>query len=147
MNQIRPWLYVGNRFDSEDSALLAQHGIGAILQLYTSVEQAGIIGLYVPVEDGYPLIPAVFALGVPFVREQKQLGRRVLIACGAGISRSATVAIAVLKEEERLSLEAAFHVVRQGNPRALPDQIHWESLCRQYGEDKSFWDLWQAAEM
>ncbi|MDX1992255.1 MAG: dual specificity protein phosphatase [bacterium] len=147
MNQIRPWLYVGNRFSTEDPDLLGRTGIGAMLQLYASVHQPGIPSIYVPIEDGYPLPSAIFTLGVGFVRAQKAQGRRVLVACGAGISRSATVAIAVLKEEEGLGLKDAFLLVREGNPRALPDQVHWQSLCQRYNEDVSFWDLWRTAEL
>jgi len=147
MQSVRPWLYVGNHFATEDLNLLSKHGIGAMLQLFNSVQQPGIASLYIPVEDGYPLIPAVFSMGVSFVRSQKADGKRVLIACGAGISRSTSVAIAILKEEEGLSLSEAFLAVRAANPRALPDQIHWESLCMHYHEDTSFWDLWRTAEL
>jgi protein-tyrosine phosphatase len=75
---------------------------------------------------------------VDFVRAEKRHGHIVLIACGAGISRSATFAVAALKEEEGLSLLDAYRVVKSGHPGAMPHFALWESLCGYYQEDVPF---------
>ena len=109
--------------------------MGAMLQLAERGEQSDIASLYLPVEDGEPLPALALSGGVGFVRSQKAAGRRVLIACGAGLSRSPTFAMAVLKEEENLDLLEAVRQVRARHPEALPHPVLWESLCRYYGED------------
>ncbi len=132
---VRAWLYAGKFRETQDLSLLRQHSIAAMLQLAESVEQPHIVSLYVPVEDGDPIPPAALRQGVDFVRSQKALGNTVLIACGAGISRTATFVIAVLKEEEHLSLLEAFRQLRAGHGGAIPHPTLWESLCEYYGED------------
>ncbi len=57
------------------------------------------------------------------------------MACGAGISRSATFAVAVLKETEGLSLLEAVQTVKKYHPESLPHPALWESLCAYYGEE------------
>ena len=82
-------------------------------------------------------------MGVEFVRLEKALGRNVLIACGMGISRSATFAIAALMEEEGLGLLDAFGEVRARHPEALPHPALWQSLCDHYGEDVPYARLFE----
>ncbi|HLF28318.1 MAG TPA: dual specificity protein phosphatase [Anaerolineae bacterium] len=138
MYPIRPWLYIGKFRETQDDVLLRRREIGAMLQLADSVKQPGIPSLYIPVEDGEPLPHDLLRMGVEFVRLEKALGRNVLIACGAGISRSVTFTIAALKEEEVLSLRAAFRQVRANHPEALPHPALWKSLCEYYGEEVSY---------
>ncbi len=144
MYPIRPWLYVGKFSDTQDDVMLRRREIGAMLQLADSVKQPGIPSLYLPVEDGEPLPRDLLRLGVEFVRLEKALGRSVLIACGAGISRSTTFAIAVLKEEEELGLLEAFRQVRALHPEAMPHPALWQSLREYYGEDAPYVGLLQA---
>jgi protein-tyrosine phosphatase len=143
MIEIRSWLYVGKYTDTLNESILLNHAIDAMLQLHQAVEYATIPSLFVPVQDGEPLSDAFLERGVAFVRGQKAENKRVLVACSAGISRSVTFATASLKEEENLALLDAFHELRQKHPRAMPDHIHWEALCRYYREDIPFWDIWR----
>jgi protein-tyrosine phosphatase len=76
----------------------------------------------------------MLAQGVEFVMAQKKAGQTVLVACGAGISRSATFAVAALKEIEGLSLREAIHTVKQAHPDSLPHYKLWQSLCDYYNE-------------
>jgi len=124
MNAIRPWLYIGKYRDTLDAALLAAYGIGAMLQLAGPVLQAGVASLYLPIEDGEPLSAEQLRAGLDFVHEARQQGHTVLIACGAGISRSATFAIAALKEAEGLGLLDAAHAVRQCHSDTMPHMAY-----------------------
>jgi hypothetical protein len=81
---------------------------------------------------------------VDFVLSAKQRGQTVLIACGAGISRSSAFAAAVLKEAEDLSLLQAVRVVGLHHPGALPHPEIWRSLCSYYHEDIPILDMWNA---
>jgi hypothetical protein len=134
MNQIRPWLYIGKYRETLDYRLLRSRNITAMLFLAELVEHDGITPIYLEVEDGEPLPIDKLQKGVDFVKEQKQQGKNILIACGAGISRSATYAIATLKEIESLSLVEAFHEVKKAHPHAMPHMALWGSLCQYYNE-------------
>jgi len=147
MNMIRPWLFVGALRATQDADALKQHGIGAMLQLHRPAEQPGIETLYVAVQEGYRMTRAEIKTGVDFVLEQKAQGRRVLVACGSGISRSATFALAALKVDENLGLGEAFLEVRKQYDRAMPDEVHWHDLCQYFGEDVDFWSLWVRVEL
>jgi len=135
MYSIRPWLYVGKYRETKDADLLRQHQIGAMLQLAEGVELPGITLLFIFVEDGVPLPIDALRKGVEFVRSEKAQGHNVLIACGAGISRSVAFAVAVLKEEEDLSLREALGQVRAKHPEAMPHPALLKSLSEYYGED------------
>jgi hypothetical protein len=135
MYPIRPWLYVGKFRETLDYSLLYRNHIGAMLQLAESVQQPGISSLYVPVEDGESLSFDKLGKGVEFVRLEKARGKNVLIACGAGISRGVSFAIASLKEEENLSLLDAFRQIQAEHPQARPHLELWKSLCDYYSEE------------
>jgi len=141
MDEIRPWLYIGNVRDTSNESYLKHYSIQAMLQLAAKVEQPGIEILYLPVEDFAPLDFYMLEKGVAFIREQKKLERRILVACGAGINRSSTYCTAALKEEEGLSLFETFKEVKRLHPESMPHEPVWESLCRYYGETTPYLDV------
>ena len=145
MYQIRPWLFTSSHHATHDLSILQDHNIGAMLQLFRPVQQEGIESTYIAIEDGYPLTEEMLDKALDFIRKSREAGHTLLIACGAGISRSTTFAMAALKVIEGLTIPQAFWTVREGNPRAMPDQDHWDGLCAYFDEDASFWDLWQDA--
>ncbi len=141
MNKIQAWLYIGKYRETLNSHLLSAYNIGAMLQLADLVEQPGLTSLYLPVEDGTPLPDDLLRRGIDFVIAEKERGRTVLIACGAGVSRSAAFTVAVLKEVEGLSLLDALRIVKQRHPEAMPHPAIWDSLCTYYDEDVSFGNI------
>jgi hypothetical protein len=138
MNEIRPWLYVGKYRDTLDRYTLGLHRIEAMLQLAEAVKQRGITSLYLPVEDGEPLPFHLLRQGVDFVSSERSQEHTVLIACGAGQSRSVAFAIAVLKEIEDLPLLSAWQEVKRRHPDAFPHMALWDSLCNYYRENIPF---------
>jgi Dual specificity phosphatase, catalytic domain len=139
MNAIRDWFYIGKYSDTVDSALLRSQGIGAILELAEVVKHADVECLFLPVEDGVHLSSRLLREGVGFVVNQKRFDRKVLIACGAGKSRSVAFAVAVLKEDEGLPLLEALRAVKSHHPETMLHPALWESLCAYYQEDVPFW--------
>lgn len=133
MYEIRPWLFIGRYANTADLALLRHHQIGAMLQLAAPLNMPGIERLYLPVDDGVPVAADLLTQGVAFVRERKAAGLNVLVACGAGISRSTTFAVGVLHEEESLDLYDAYRDICEKHPHALPHPSLWQSLCKHYG--------------
>jgi hypothetical protein len=146
MDKVRPWLYIGKYRDTLNTHLLSVYKIGAMLQLAELVEQPDITSLYLRWEDGEPLPADLLRRGVDFVMAEKARKQAVLIACGAGISRSSAFVVAVLKEVEGLSLLDAFRAVRQHHPEARPHPAIWESLCAYYHENVSSWEMWQGSD-
>jgi protein-tyrosine phosphatase len=134
MNQIRPWLSIGNLRDTQDPLGLAIAEIGAMLELEASVRQPGIEVLYLPVEDDAHIPAEEWQRGVTFIHMQKKQGNNILVACGAGQNRSVCFAAAALKIEEGLSLLDALTLIKQNHPIARPHPKVWESLCGYTGE-------------
>ena len=134
MKPIRTWLYIGKYRDTRDEIVLRASRIGAMLLLAEPVQQPEIESLYLPVEDLAPIRPEHLKQGVAFVMEQKAQGKRILIACGAGINRSSAFATATLREIEGLGLLEAFQSVKRFHPDALPHPPVWRSLCDYYKE-------------
>ena len=143
MNRIRDWLYIGSYRDTRDLGRLRTYNIGAMLQLAEWVEQPEIVSLYLQVKDGEPLPEDKLKEGVAFVRQQKANEKPILIACGAGISRSATYVMAVLMEEEGLDFFEAYRSVSTHHPDALPHPELCQSLAAYHGIKMELIDFWE----
>ena len=141
MDEIRPWLFIGSIRDTANEYLLGYKSIQAMLQLAARVDHPNIEVLYLPVEDFEPLNYDLLRRGVKFIREQKKLNRRVLVACGAGINRSSSFCTAAIKEEEGLSLFEAFKEVKRKHPESMPHEPVWDSLCKYYNETTPYLDV------
>ena len=138
MRRIRPWLWIGAYRDTRDEDQLRANEIGAMLQLAADEPRAGFETLYLPVEDGVPLDPETLRRGLDFVASMRDRGLNVLVACGAGISRSSAYCMAALKEAEGLSLLAAFQSVCSVHRDAFPLPPLWASLGEFFREPISF---------
>jgi len=134
MDQIRPWLFIGKYRDTTNGPYLQQKNIRAMLQLAELVQQPEIDSLYLPVQDLAPVSWNHLRQGLDFIRQHKEKGNRILVACGAGINRSSSFCAAALKEEEGLSLFEAFKEVKRFHPESMPHEPVWESLCNYYDE-------------
>jgi predicted protein tyrosine phosphatase len=135
MYRIRDWLYIGGYRDASDASLLDSHGINAALHLISDITPpANVECLRTPVEDGEPLPIEQLKRGVAFVRAQKAQERRVLVACGAGISRSVSFSMAVLHEEEGLSLMDTYRAIHQHHSGATPHPELLTSLFAYYND-------------
>jgi dual specificity MAP kinase phosphatase len=143
VNDVLDWLYVGPVQDAEDYAALKEAGIGAVLTLAWPISHPDDIAVKrVYFEDGEPIPDEVFYEALSFVRQQRRRGRKILIACSAGVSRSPTIAIAVLHELEGYPLVEAFRTVLGRVHIAQPRAATWSSLCRFYGQIVTPGDVW-----
>ena len=141
MDEIRPWLFIGNIRDTAHKSNLAHKSINAILQLAIPVDHPGISCFYLPVEDFAPLDFKLLEQGVAIIRRQKEIGNSVLVACAAGINRSSSFCTAALMAEEGMSLLEAFKEVKRHHPESMPHEPVWESLCNYYGEQIPYVDV------
>ncbi|HKJ37958.1 MAG TPA: dual specificity protein phosphatase [Anaerolineales bacterium] len=134
MDQIRPWLFIGNLWDTQQLSYLQEYNINAMLQLEEEVKQPGIESYYLPVADFAPLKFEHIRQGISFIKEHKQLGNRILVACAHGINRSSAFCIAALVEDERLGILESFKEVNSKHPSAMPIELVWDSICAYYNE-------------
>ena len=140
MDWVAEGIAIGGKRDTTAPAALAAAGVEAVLQLH-GPEPCDDAFPFTPrvlqlrVLDGVPLPEEVVRESVTFIREQRSAGRRILVACGAGQSRSASLVAAYLCEEG-LTLEAAFTLLIEGRPRVLPHPALLRSLCKLYPQQE-----------
>jgi hypothetical protein len=143
MNRVLDWLYVGSVRDAENDDVLKAEGIGAVLTLAWPIEHPDIAVRRVYFEDGEPIPDEVFDKALSFVRQQRRQGRKILIACSAGVSRSPSIAVAVLHELDGYPLVEAFRTVLGKVHIAYPRPVTWNSVCRFYGQMVTWDDVWR----
>lgn len=138
MDWITEGLAIGGWYDGRNAPLLEREGILAVLQLHGQEggdEYPGVAAvLQIQQEDGRPLPHEALRRGVAFIREQRGLGRPVLVQCGAGMSRSVTFALAYL-HTEGMDLQDAIRLITRRRRQALPHVILLQSLIDCYGAD------------
>lgn len=135
MYKIRDWLYIGKFAETRRRELLEDTGITAMLLLAQEVTHPNIESLYVALEDGEPMAHDKIKEGIAFIREQKEKGKVVLVACGAGISRSTIFSMAAIMEEEDFKLFDAYGEVYQYHRSARPHHELCISLSEYYGKE------------
>jgi hypothetical protein len=84
------------------------------------------------IEDGAPISATQMQIGVEFISRNIDDGKRVLVQCGAGISRSSTFVLAYLLARD-YDLRTAWALLRDCHPLANPHPQLWESLIANYG--------------
>jgi hypothetical protein len=137
MNWITEGIALGGWYDCIDHPGLEAAGIRAVLQL-RDLEAAledfpsGWTTLSLRVADGRPLPQDMLRQGVEFIREQQAAGRRMLVACSAGRSRSATFLAAYLHEEGMELEDAILRIIRRRRS-VLPHPELLRSLIGYYG--------------
>ncbi len=141
MDEIRPWLFIGNYSDTQNKSYLDSKSISAMLQLAEPVQQININSLYLPVADLGAISHDFIKQGMKFVLAEKEKGNKILIACAAGINRSTAFCIAALKETAGLNLLDAYKEIKQKHPKAMPHEPIWESLCSYYNETTPYLDM------
>src|SRR5688572_28430335 len=141
MNQIRPWLYIGKWRETVDTSLLRLHKITALLHLASDVRHPDMECRYIAVEDAEPLDLEQLAEGVRFITEQHARGATIMVACGAGISRSTTFLLAGLKAIEGQPLLDTMLDIQARHIEALPHPLLWEALCQYFNENVPFIDM------
>ncbi len=132
MQRLRPWLFVGKHRETLLPARLVAGGARALLHLAEQVPSGPLLARTILLEDGAPLSPTDLDACLAFVQQCYDQSLPLVIVCGAGVSRSPTVAIAALVEIEGLALADAARIVRTLHPDAMPHPALWQSLCERY---------------
>eukprot|EP00730_Choanoeca_flexa_P014416 TRINITY_DN6299_c0_g1_i1.p1 TRINITY_DN6299_c0_g1~~TRINITY_DN6299_c0_g1_i1.p1 ORF type:complete len:466 (+),score=35.22 TRINITY_DN6299_c0_g1_i1:208-1605(+) len=117
MSKILPYLYLGSERDAHNLDLLRKNRISYILNVTTTVQnkferefqyqQLGVIDT--PDAD----IQEYFEIAIAFIEQARAEGKRVLVHCQAGISRSTTIVLAYLMATQHKTLNDALEYVRR----------------------------------
>ncbi|XP_034019076.1 dual specificity protein phosphatase 16 isoform X2 [Thalassophryne amazonica] len=124
--RILPHLYLGCQRDVLNKDLMQQNGIGYVLNASNTCPKPDFIPeshfLRVPVNDSFceKILPWLDK-SVEFIEKVKACNARVLVHCLAGISRSATIAIAYIMKRMDMSLDEAYRFVKEKRPTISPN--------------------------
>lgn len=124
--RILPHLYLGCQRDVLNRELMQQNEIGYVVNASNTCPKPDFIPeshfLRVPVNDSFceKILPWLDR-SVDFIEKAKANNGRVLVHCLAGISRSATIAIAYIMNRMDMSLDEAYRFVKEKRPTISPN--------------------------
>lgn len=127
LSRINDFLWVGNQEDASNLELLQKNNIFYIVNITSHLPNyhecvPGFVYLQIPIEDSWKQQPAQFFDSVyEFFCRGRENGRGVLFHCVAGISRSATFAIACLMKGLGMNMSDAYDLVKQKRPIISPN--------------------------
>uniref|UniRef100_A0A672K246 protein-tyrosine-phosphatase n=1 Tax=Sinocyclocheilus grahami TaxID=75366 RepID=A0A672K246_SINGR len=124
--RILPHLYLGSQRDVLNKELMTQNGITYVLNASNTCPKPDFISdshfMRIPVNDSYceKLLPWLEKTN-EFIDKVKVSNCRVIVHCLAGISRSATIAIAYIMKTMGLSSDDAYRFVKDRRPSISPN--------------------------
>lgn len=124
--RILPHLYLGCQRDVLNKDLMQHNDIAYVLNASNTCPKPDFIPeshfLRVPVNDSFceKILPWLDR-SVDFIEKAKASNARVLVHCLAGISRSATIAIAYIMKRMDMSLDEAYRFVKEKRPTISPN--------------------------
>ncbi|TST73058.1 Dual specificity protein phosphatase 8 [Bagarius yarrelli] len=124
--RILPHLYLGSQKDVLSKDLMAENGITYVLNASNTCPKPDFISenhfLRIPINDSYceKLLPWLEKTN-DFIDKAKMSNCRVIVHCLAGISRSATIAIAYIMKTMGLSSDDAYRFVKDRRPSISPN--------------------------
>jgi protein-tyrosine phosphatase len=125
MTLITAQLALGN---VEDAVRFANH-IDAVLCCAREVPlHPKKPGYHLPIHDGFPIEPAALDGAYHFLDEQLSLKHLVLVYCGHGTSRSASVLCGYLALRQCATPEAVLKSIRRLRPEVSPSRITFRSI-------------------
>ncbi|XP_053986491.1 dual specificity protein phosphatase 10 [Hylaeus volcanicus] len=125
-SRVLPFLYLGNGKDAADLQLLRALGATRVLNVTSQLpgyhEERGITYRQIPASDsGHQNLKQYFEEAFDFIEEARKAGSSVLVHCQAGVSRSATIAIAYIMRHKGLSMVEAYKLVKNARPIISPN--------------------------
>ncbi|KAM8907842.1 dual specificity protein phosphatase 16 [Spinachia spinachia] len=124
--RILPHLYLGCQRDVLNQDLMQQNDIVYVLNASNTCPKPDFIPeshfLRVPVNDSFceKILPWLDR-SMDFIEKAKASNARVLVHCLAGISRSATIAIAYIMKRMDMPLDEAYRFVKEKRPTISPN--------------------------
>lgn len=130
-------LYVGESGALSQLDTVRAEGITAIVRLDQIPRKDGqwpdpFLLLDMPIPDGEHIDGDTIDTITAYIHEQLEAGRKVLVHCHMGVSRSVAMVMAYLIAYEGMSLAEAFGTVREGREIAYPHEMLLVSLIEHY---------------
>lgn len=127
---IEDFLFLGSGRDANDLQQIAERGISAILNVATEwrspdhLEQTKILYKKVHLRDlpEESIVPDRVGEVIEHIRQMQGQGKRVLLHCVVGKSRSAAFAMAYLMKEQSMSLREAYEYVKARRSIVHPNE-------------------------
>lgn len=126
LTRILPHLYLGSQKDVLNKDLMTQNGISYVLNASNSCPKPDFICesrfMRIPINDSYceKLLPWLDK-SIEFIDKAKLSSCQVIVHCLAGISRSATIAIAYIMKTMGMSSDDAYRYVKDRRPSISPN--------------------------
>jgi predicted protein tyrosine phosphatase len=126
MHQIDDNLFLGGLSASSNLSLLNQHGITSLVSALSSGSHfgrhSGITYHTIDIDDMPSAnIKQYIPEALKFIDKELRSGKKVLIHCAAGISRSSSIAVAYFMAKYNLDFDSSLAKVRQGRACATPN--------------------------
>uniref|UniRef100_A0A914DID7 protein-tyrosine-phosphatase n=1 Tax=Acrobeloides nanus TaxID=290746 RepID=A0A914DID7_9BILA len=126
--KILDFLYLGSQNDALDPQVIEKYKITKVINLSESCPKPDSVAddiqhfLRIPIKDSYcaKLLPH-FETAYAFLEDARQRNEKVLVHCLAGISRSATLAIAYIMRSKGLASDEAYKFVKALRPSISPN--------------------------
>ncbi|RWS26495.1 Dual specificity protein phosphatase 8-like protein, partial [Leptotrombidium deliense] len=124
--RILPFLYLGSQHDAMNGELLRSHNITYELNVSTTCPKPDFIKdshfMRIPVNDNYSekLLPH-FPKACNFLDKVRESNGCAIVHCLAGISRSATIAIAYVMRHLKMSSDEAYRYVKSKRDSISPN--------------------------
>jgi len=142
LTEVTNMLCIGGSWLAAEPATLREAGVESVLKLCESPKgwPPGFALYDASFPDGEPIPGVLLDELVAFVRDEIESGHRVLVVCGEGISRSATIVLAYLVSSG-MTLPEAYRLLRMAYPKADPHPVLWASLLEHYDLPYTWLDI------
>ncbi|CAB3405621.1 unnamed protein product [Caenorhabditis bovis] len=127
ITKITPFIYLGSQIDSLDENMLKALDITSVINLSVTCPKSVCIKdeknfMRIPVNDSYqeklyPYFPEAYE----FLESVRMEGKKCLIHCLAGISRSPTLCISYIMKHKKMSSDEAYRYVKNLRPSISPN--------------------------
>ena len=145
LDQVTDNLYIGNARLIQYIPSLQGEGISSILKLHETPPErpSNTFRLFdCPIPDGEPILANTFDSWLDFLGSEISQGHKVLVICGAGISRSSTAVLAYLTSTGQ-TLPDAYRLLCARHPSTSPHPLLWESLIHYFDLPYTRLDIFQ----
>ncbi len=134
MNRVNDWLWIGDASDGRDHVMLLGEGITHVFNATRETDgwpphfKERTPYLRLDQDDGQPIPPEKLDQFAAWLIVQGWSPIRLLVHCGAGVSRAATFAALTLMLQEGAIWSAALETLRKVRPQVAPNPALVDSV-------------------
>lgn len=137
MDFVAPSVAIGSLADASSELVRRGNGIEAVLSLLETVHSFGPHHARMPIRDGERIPADLARAAVDFIAAQIKAGRKVLVHCQMGMSRSPAIVAGYLSSYGGMTLEASLEWVCRHRTVAAPHPVLVDSLYEIFGGEST----------